>query len=141
MISMQRKRRDIGRNVIRIRANHSSGPKIKERRTKAAPGAPAKGHEERTLADAPFGARLKALLLHMKFGGFPGSSVLTLARQFQVVVLSSKRRKDSTIIGELVQIRHKEVRDQFHAARLRFINFFVAPWQNRPALCRTDSHP
>jgi hypothetical protein len=43
----------------------------KERRTKAAHGAPAKGHGERTLADAPFGARLKALLLQLKLGGFP----------------------------------------------------------------------
>jgi hypothetical protein len=51
----------------------------------------------------------KALLLHLNLGGFPGSSVLTLARQFQVVVLSSKRRKDSTIIGKFVPFRHKEV--------------------------------
>jgi hypothetical protein len=34
---------------------------------------------------------------------------LTLARQFQVVVLSSKRRKDSNIIGKSVPVRHKEV--------------------------------
>lgn len=60
------------------------GPAKKERRTRAAPGAPAKGHGKRTLADAPCGARLKALLSQMKLGGFPGSSDLTLARHLVV---------------------------------------------------------
>jgi hypothetical protein len=41
-----------------------SGPEKKERRTKAAQRTPAKGRTERTLADAPFGARPKALLLY-----------------------------------------------------------------------------
>ena len=36
----------------------------KERRTKDAQARPAKAHEERTLADAPCGARLKALSLY-----------------------------------------------------------------------------
>ena len=36
------------------------------------------------MADAPFGARLKALLLYMKLGGFRWNSVLTLARQIKL---------------------------------------------------------
>jgi len=36
------------------------------RRTKAAQRTPGKGREERTPADAPFGARRKALLLHLQ---------------------------------------------------------------------------
>ena len=39
-------------------------------RTKDAHRTPAKGHRERALADAPFGAWLKALLLYLKLGGF-----------------------------------------------------------------------
>lgn len=59
-------------------------PLKRERRTKDAPRTPGKGHEKRTLADAPFGARLKALLSHGKIAGFLGSSVLTHTRQFKL---------------------------------------------------------
>jgi len=74
-----------GREVVAfegVRLIHQRPRKKRERRTKAAPRTPAKGRTERTLADAPCGARLKALLLYMKLGGFLGSSDLTLARQF-----------------------------------------------------------
>lgn len=57
-------------------------PTKRERRTKDASGAPAKGHGERALADAPLrGAAFKALPLQLKLGGFPESSGLTLARR------------------------------------------------------------
>lgn len=66
----------------------------KERRTKDASGAPAKGHGERALADAPLrGAAFKALPLQLKLGGFPESSGLTLARR-------------SIVAGATVWLRH-----------------------------------
>jgi hypothetical protein len=64
---------------------------------------------------------------------------LTLARQIQVVVLSSKRRKDCTIIGKSGPIRHTGCGDHFPAARLRFINHFVACWFFRHLFRRNSS--
>jgi len=69
----------------------------KERRTKDAPGTSGKRHTERALADAPSGARLKALLLYQNFAGFPGSSVLTLARQFGLFARPFKGASDRVI--------------------------------------------
>ena len=63
-------------------AEHSA--QEKERRTKDARRTPAKGRIERTLADAPCGARLKALPLSIELGGFLQSSVLTHTRQFEL---------------------------------------------------------
>lgn len=68
--------------TARARRGMGSVPMKKERRTKDASGAPAKGHGERALADAPLrGAAFKALPLQLKLGGFPESSGLTLARR------------------------------------------------------------
>jgi hypothetical protein len=55
-----------------------------ERRTKDAQRTPGKGRMERTSADAPFGARLKALLHSFKLAGFSLGSVLMLAHQVQL---------------------------------------------------------
>lgn len=75
-------------------------PQQKERRTKAAPEAPAKGHEKRTLADAPIEGRgFKALLSQLKLGGFSGSSVLTLTRQFKLSLARGQRLLFYAITG------------------------------------------
>lgn len=74
----------IGSALRAARARRGMGgvPTKRERRTKDASGAPAKGHGERALADAPLrGAAFKALPLQLKLGGFPESSGLTLARR------------------------------------------------------------
>ena len=47
-----------------------TGSKKKERRTKDAQETPAKGRTERALADAPVGARHKALLLCIQIWRF-----------------------------------------------------------------------
>jgi hypothetical protein len=49
-----------------------------------AQGTPAKGREERTLADAPFGARLQGTALQMKMLQFSRKQSLTHARQFKL---------------------------------------------------------
>lgn len=74
-----------GVNAVRVgRSAAAQGIPQTERRTKVAPGAPGKGHGERAKADAPFGgAGTQGTASPIKLAGFPGSSVLTLARQFK----------------------------------------------------------
>lgn len=69
------------------------------RRTKYAPRTPGKGRKERALAGAPFGARLQGTASFLQnLPVFLGSSVLTLARQFDLSPVRHKADPDPFIL-------------------------------------------
>lgn len=83
---------------------------------------PARGEKNVHLADAPCGARLKALSLFFKLAGFPGNSDLTLARHF---IVSGPGGGPSL---PMFSCRKFERAGQYTVAHCGSRNIFISAW-------------